>query len=154
MNEQLDTMTKAAVFADLCDYTRLTETYGDEAAAEMATVLGVIARAVARRHKGHGGSVPGDGADRHFDVAADAGHASFCFVSGVRASRLPRARGEVDGGHTRTGARRFTKPLVAGPVGRGPFTRSRSCVRRCRSVPGRPGYLRSDLRSALPPLEG
>jgi class 3 adenylate cyclase len=42
----------AAVFADLCDYTRLTEQLGDEAAADMAVALGDIARTVARRHNG------------------------------------------------------------------------------------------------------
>ena len=40
----------AAVLADLCDYTRLTEQLGDDAAAEMAVALGAIATSVAQRH--------------------------------------------------------------------------------------------------------
>jgi len=98
MNEQLDTMTKAAVFADLCDYTRLTEAYGDEAAAEMAIVLGVIARDVARRHKGRVVKMLGDGAHLHFDDAADAVPAAIYFLARVRSSGLPCARVGVNAG--------------------------------------------------------
>ncbi len=75
----------AAVFADLCDYTRLTEQFGDEAAAEMAVVLGVIARDVARRHRGR-------------DVAADAVPAAVDFLARIRSSGLPCARVGVNAG--------------------------------------------------------
>src|SRR5213596_1975175 len=52
MNEHTNHIESAAVFADLCDYTRLTEQLGDEAAAHMAVALGDIAKTVARRHNG------------------------------------------------------------------------------------------------------
>lgn len=98
MNEQLDTTTKAAVFADLCDYTRLTEAYGDAAAAEMAVVLGVIARDVARRHGGRVVKMLGDGAHLHFDHAASAVPAAIDFLARVRSSGLPCARVGVNAG--------------------------------------------------------
>jgi adenylate cyclase len=98
MNEQLDTTTKAAVFADLCDYTQLTEAYGDEAAAEMAVVLGVIARDVARRHQGRVVKMLGDGAHPHFDDAANAVPAAIYFLTRVRSSGLPCARVGVNAG--------------------------------------------------------
>jgi class 3 adenylate cyclase len=98
MNEQLDTTTKAAVFADLCDYTRLTEAFGDEAAAEMAVVLGVIARDIARRHSGRVVKMLGDGAHLHFDNAADAVPAAIDFLARVRSSGLPCARVGVNAG--------------------------------------------------------
>lgn len=98
MNEQRDTTTKAAVFADLCDYTQLTEAFGDEAAAEMAVLLGVIARDVARRHGGRVVKMLGDGAHLHFDDAADAVRAAIAFLARVRASGLPCARVGVNAG--------------------------------------------------------
>ena len=52
MNEHTNHIESAAVFADLCDYTRLTEQLGDEAAAHMAVALGDIATTVTRRHNG------------------------------------------------------------------------------------------------------
>jgi adenylate cyclase len=98
MNEQRDTTTKAALFADLCDYTRLTEAYGDQAAAEMAVVLGVIARDVARRHHGRVVKMLGDGAHLHFDDAANAVPAAIDFIARVRSSGLPCARVGVNAG--------------------------------------------------------
>src|SRR4029078_6237092 len=98
MNERSQSTTKAAVFADLCDYTRLTEAFGDEAAAEMAVVLGVIARDVARRHSGRVVKMLGDGAHLHFENAADAVPAAIDFLSRVRSSGLPCARVGVNAG--------------------------------------------------------
>ena len=98
MNERPNTTTKAAVFADLCEYTRLTEAFGDEAAAEMAVVLGLIARDVARRHKGRVVKMLGDGAHLHFDDAADAVPAAIDFLARVRSSGLPCARVGVNAG--------------------------------------------------------
>jgi adenylate cyclase len=101
MNEQSAPSTDrehAAVFADLCDYTRLTECFGDEAAAEMAVVLGVIARDVARRHRGRVVKMLGDGAHLHFDDAAHAVPAAIDFLARVRSSGLPCARVGVNAG--------------------------------------------------------
>ena len=89
---------RAAVFADLCDYTSLTERFGDEAAAEMAVVLGVIARDVARRHGGRVVKMLGDGAHLHFDAPRDAVAASIDLLARIRSSGLPCARVGVNAG--------------------------------------------------------
>src|SRR5207253_985740 len=81
----------AAVFADLCDYTRLTEQLGDEAAADMAVALGDIATTVARRHNGRVVKMLGDGAHLHFSGPADAVAASVELLALVRGSGLPCA---------------------------------------------------------------
>jgi len=101
MNEHGATSTSgthAAVFADLCEYTRLTECFGDDAAAEMAIVLGVIARDVARRHGGRVIKMLGDGAHLHFDDASRAVPAAIDFLARVRSSGLPCARVGVNAG--------------------------------------------------------
>jgi class 3 adenylate cyclase len=100
MNEHTATSETghAAVFVDLCDYTRLTERYGDEAAAQMAVVLGVIARDIARRNNGRVVKMLGDGAHLHFDRAADAVPAAIDFLARVRSSGLPCARVGVNAG--------------------------------------------------------
>jgi class 3 adenylate cyclase len=101
MNEQSTPnadVAQAAVFADLCDYTRLTEEYGDEAAAEMAVVLGAIARDIARRHNGRVIKMLGDGAHLHFTNASDAVPAAIDFLARVRGSGLPCARVGVNAG--------------------------------------------------------
>jgi adenylate cyclase len=98
MNGLKSTIENAAVFADLCDYTRLTELYGDEAAAEMAIVLGVIARDVARRHNGRVVKMLGDGAHLHFPTKGDAVPAAIDLLARVRSSGLPCARVGVNAG--------------------------------------------------------
>lgn len=98
MNELSRTTESAAVFADLCDYTRLTEQLGDEAAAEMAVVLGDIATTIARRHGGRVVKMLGDGAHLHFPRKADAVAASVELLALVRASDLPCARVGVNAG--------------------------------------------------------
>jgi class 3 adenylate cyclase len=100
MNEHTVTSDRAhaAVFVDLCDHTRLTERYGDEAAAQMAVVLGVIARDIARRNNGRVVKMLGDGAHLHFDRAADAVPAAIDFLARVRSSGLPCARVGVNAG--------------------------------------------------------
>src|SRR5919201_6486308 len=99
MNENgTPTTAQAAGFVDLCDYTRLTELYGDAAAAEMAVVLGVVARDVARRHRGRVVKMLGDGAHLHFPVPSDAVAAAIELRSRVRSSGLPCARVGVNAG--------------------------------------------------------
>jgi len=88
----------AAVFADLCDYTRLTEQLGDEAAAEMALTLGAIATAVATRYGGRVVKTLGDGAHLHFTETRDAVAAGLELIDRVRASGLPCARVGVNAG--------------------------------------------------------
>ena len=88
----------AAVFADLCDYTRLTEQLGDQAAAEMAVALGAIARDVAQRHGGRVIKTLGDGAHLHFSETSEAVAAALELVECVRESGLPCARVGVNAG--------------------------------------------------------
>jgi adenylate cyclase len=88
----------AAVFADLCDYTRLTDQLGDEAAAEMALELGAIAATVARRHGGRVVKTLGDGAHLHFTQSGDAVAAALELIELVRESGLPCARVGVNAG--------------------------------------------------------
>ena len=98
MNEHTNHIESAAVFADLCDYTRLTELLGDEAAADMAVALGDIATTVARRHNGRVVKMLGDGAHLHFSAPADAVAASVELLALVRGSGLPCARVGVNAG--------------------------------------------------------
>ena len=98
MNELNTTTECAAVFADLCDYTRLTEQLGDVAAADMAVALGEIATTVARRHGGRVVKMLGDGAHLHFARKADAVAASVELLTLVRISGLPCARVGVNAG--------------------------------------------------------
>src|SRR5947209_17167615 len=98
MNEHTNHIESAAVFADLCDYTRLTEQLGDEAAADMAVTLGDIATTVARRHNGRVVKMLGDGAHLHFSAPADAVAASVELLALVRGSGLPCARVGVNAG--------------------------------------------------------
>src|SRR5437879_12260018 len=98
MNEHTNHIESAAVFADLCDYTRLTEQLGDEAAAPMAVALGDIATRVARRHNGRVVKMLGDGAHLHFSEPADAVAASVELLALVRGSGLPCARVGVNAG--------------------------------------------------------
>src|SRR2546428_553949 len=79
----------AAVFADLCEYTRLTEQLGDEASARMATALFDIAAGVAHRHGGRVVKTLGDGVHLHFDGPADAVPASLELMTLIRSSGQP-----------------------------------------------------------------
>jgi adenylate cyclase len=98
MNDLEKPTENAAVFVDLCDYTGLTELYGDEAAAEMAVVVGVIARDIARRHNGRVVKMLGDGAHLHFPTTEDAVPAAIELLARVRSSGLPCARVGVNAG--------------------------------------------------------
>jgi len=88
----------AAVFADLCEYTRLTEQLGDEAGAKISLELFGIASGVARRHGGRVVKTLGDGVHLHFDGSADAVPASLELMALIRSSGLPCARVGVNAG--------------------------------------------------------
>jgi class 3 adenylate cyclase len=64
----------------------------------MAVVLGVIARDVARRHRGRVVKMLGDGAHLHFAAPSDAVAAAIELQSRVRSSGLPCARVGVNAG--------------------------------------------------------
>jgi adenylate cyclase len=89
---------QAALFADLCDYTRLTEELGDAAAARMALELRRIAVGIARRHHGRVVQTLGDGVHLHFAKPADAVRASLALLCQIGACDLPRARVGVNAG--------------------------------------------------------
>jgi adenylate cyclase len=90
--------TPAAVFTDLCDYTRVTERLGDRAAARIAVTLRDIALDVARRHGGRVVKMLGDGAHLHFADAARAVPAALELVARIQAAGLPCARAGVNAG--------------------------------------------------------
>lgn len=91
-------VSEAAVFADLCDYTHVTEELGDDAGARIAIVLRGIAERVARRHGGRLVKTLGDGVHLQFPGAAGAIAASLELVEDVRSSDLPCARVGVNAG--------------------------------------------------------
>src|SRR5207249_4084700 len=99
MSEHTNHIESAAVFADLCDYTRLTEQLGDGAAADMAVALGDIATTVARRHNGRVVKMLGDGAHLHFSGPADA-VAPFVAANSEPAGRLELPTGGLRNHHT------------------------------------------------------
>lgn len=99
MNAMRETPTvQAALFADLCEYTRITEELGDAEAARIALTLGRIARGVARRHHGRVVKTLGDGVHLQFAEPADAVRASFALQCEIGACDLPRARVGVNAG--------------------------------------------------------
>ena len=98
MNAMRETATvQAALFADLCEYTRMTEELGDAAAARIALTLGRIARGIARRHHGRVVKTLGDGVHLQFVEPADAVRASLALQCEIGACDL-RARVGVNAG--------------------------------------------------------
>lgn len=91
-------VNEAAVFADLCDYTHVTEELGDDAGARIAIVLRGIAERVALRHGGRLVKTLGDGVHLQFPGAAAAIAAALELVEDVRSSDLPCARVGVNAG--------------------------------------------------------
>jgi len=90
--------THAAVFVDLCGYTRITEELGDLAAARISVTLRAIAHDVAARHHGRVVKMLGDGAHLHFADPRDAVPAAIELVDRVLAAGLPCARAGVNAG--------------------------------------------------------
>src|SRR5262245_47744557 len=90
--------TQAALFVDLCGYTRTTEELGDLAAARISTTLRRIANDVALRHDGRVVKMLGDGAHLHFARPADAVPAAIELVERILGAGLPCARAGVNAG--------------------------------------------------------
>jgi adenylate cyclase len=88
----------AVVFADLTGYTQLTETAGDEAAAEIALSLAQLVGEVAARHRGLTVKLLGDGALLHFADPGDAVRASLDIVALAPERGLPPAHVGADAG--------------------------------------------------------
>lgn len=81
----------AMVFLDLAGYTRLTEERGDEAAAELAGVLGDLVAAESRRFGGTPVKWLGDGVMFHFPDPADAVACALDMVERAPKAGLPPA---------------------------------------------------------------
>jgi adenylate cyclase len=88
----------AAVFADLSGYTALTETSGDEAAADVAMAFASLANDVGTRHRGTVVKLLGDGVLLHFPDPGDAVRASLELVARAPAEGLPPAHIGVNAG--------------------------------------------------------
>jgi adenylate cyclase len=89
---------ETAVFADLTDFTRLTEESGDDVAAEVAVAFSQLANEVAA---GHGGDVIkwlGDGVFLRFSQPDDAVLASLEMVESAPSRGLPEAHIGVNAG--------------------------------------------------------
>jgi len=85
------TRPSAMVFLDLAGYTRLTEERGDEAAAELAGVLGDLVTAESRRFGGTAVKWLGDGVMFHFPDPDDAVACALDMVERAPEAGLPAA---------------------------------------------------------------
>ncbi len=89
---------EAAVFADLSGYTSLTETSGDEAAADVALAFAQLVSEIAARHGGSVVKLLGDGVLLHFLDPGDAVAASLELAERAPAEGLPPAHIGVNAG--------------------------------------------------------
>jgi adenylate cyclase len=85
------TRPPAMVFLDLAGYTRLTDERGDEAAAELAGVLGDLVTAESRRFGGTPVKWLGDGVMFHFPDPGDAVACALDLVERAPEAGLPAA---------------------------------------------------------------
>jgi adenylate cyclase len=81
----------AMCFLDISGYTRLTEERGDEAAAELAEVLGRIVQRESLKHGGRPVKWLGDGVMLHFPNPGQGVSAALDMVDGVVGAGLPPA---------------------------------------------------------------
>jgi len=88
----------AMCFLDLSGYTRLTDQRGDEAAAEMAAVLGVLVQRSASNHGGRPVKWLGDGVMLYFLEPDEAVISSLELTESVPAAGLPTAHTGIDAG--------------------------------------------------------
>lgn len=89
---------QAIAFVDLAGYTSLTETHGDDVAAESAARLQELAEVAVRRNGGRVVKLLGDGVLLRFDATETAIRATISLVAGVETAGLPPARGGVAAG--------------------------------------------------------
>jgi adenylate cyclase len=81
----------AIAFMDLSGFTRLTETKGDHAAAELAAILAELVQDEAHRHGGRPVKLLGDGVMFHFAEPVEAVAAALELVGGAEGAGLPPA---------------------------------------------------------------
>lgn len=89
---------EAAVFADLSDYTRLTEESGDEVGADVALAFAQLVAELANRHRGSIVKLLGDGVLLHFANPGDAVRASLAVAERAPAEGLPAVHIGVNAG--------------------------------------------------------
>ena len=95
VRRRTDHAPEAIVFVDLSGFTRLTEEFGDEQAAERSRELANVVRTAAGRHRGRVIKLLGDGAMLHFTSAADAVAGASAVVELAERGGLPAARAGV-----------------------------------------------------------
>jgi adenylate cyclase len=93
-----DARPSAIAFLDLSGFTRLTETQGDHAAAELAASLAELVQDGAHRHRGEPVKFLGDGVMFHFADPADAVACALELVEGARGAGLPPAHVGIHAG--------------------------------------------------------
>jgi adenylate cyclase len=89
---------QAIAFVDLAGYTSLTETHGDDVAAESAARLQELAEVAVRRNGGRVVKLLGDGVLLRFDATETAIRATTSLVAEVETAGLPPARGGIAAG--------------------------------------------------------
>ena len=89
----------AIAFLDLTGFTRLTESRGDEEAAELAAMLGELVRETSLAHRGRPVKFLGDGVMFHFADPGGAVLAGLELVERISEAGLPPARLGVNAGH-------------------------------------------------------
>lgn len=89
----------AIAFMDLSGFTRLTETQGDHAAAELAAALADLVQDAAHAHGGTPVKLLGDGVMFHFADPTSAVACALELVEGARAAGLPPAHVGIHAGH-------------------------------------------------------
>jgi adenylate cyclase len=93
-----DERPPAISFLDLSGFTRLTETKGDHAAAELAGSLAELVQDAAHRNRGAPVKLLGDGVMFHFADPADAVACALELVDGARHAGLPPAHVGIHAG--------------------------------------------------------
>ena len=83
---------------DLSGFTRLTETQGDHAAAELAASLAELVQDAAHRHGGEPVKLLGDGVMFHFGAPPSAVACALELVEGARDAGLPPAHVGIHSG--------------------------------------------------------
>jgi len=100
----------AIAFLDLTGFTRLTESRGDEEAAELVATLGELVRETSLAHRGRPVKFLGDGVMFHFTDPGGAVLAGLDLVERIPEAGLPPARLGVNAGHAVFLGRRLLRP--------------------------------------------
>jgi class 3 adenylate cyclase/DNA-binding transcriptional MerR regulator len=91
-------ITPAICFVDITGFTDLTEQRGDEAAADLASVMAPLVRRTTERHGGKVVKYLGDGVMLYFGHVDDAVSAMLETVAAVADAGLPPAHAGIDAG--------------------------------------------------------